>query len=368
MLISIRITSQLKESVDQLIQMGHYPDFNAAAVVALENLVVTEQEHASLGQNQAPQAHISAATPATLEPSTRVLPPQPPSDERIRISCFSWMGTPEKAKGLVHDFPADRFSRGDTVPVERWLFGQQNRLLPLKVNARLLLAQLAAFKIQPVLSLVADEVSWQAATATTTLQRIDQQRGHKKEDLLATGLPTPDSDKSKQRYADQFIASENSSGELSGMLIDWKLATVERKKGKTFLYPTPACPEFADLPNPLLDTTSTPEVIAKFSEAELQWMLRHLAEHVHVESYAFATLLKGIQAGANDPSTLDSHLRKSGALADNKNTSNEFVSTQRAGALSRMADLDLIRRIRNGVRITYASTPRGDAWLKEFNF
>lgn len=364
MLVTIRITSKLKENVDQLVQIGHYPDFNAAAVVALENLVVTEQEHASHGETLSSPSPKPQATPAPAAQATA----SSSEESDARVSCFLWSGTPQKAKDLVHDFPPDRFSRGDKVPVERWLFGQQNRLLPLKVNARLLLAQLAAFKIQPLLSEVADEVSAHATEATAALQRIDQQRDHKKEDLLATGLPAPDSDKSKQRYADQFIASENSAGELSGMLIDWKLATVERKKGKTYLYPTPACAEFADLSNPLLDVTTIPAVIAKFSEDELNWMLRHLAEYVHIESFAFAILLKGIQAGANDPTSLDAHLRASGALADNKRTSDEFVSTQRAGALSRMADLDLIRRIRNGVRISYAATPRGEAWLKELVF
>jgi len=366
MLVTIRVTSQLKESVDQLVQTGHYPDFNTAAVVALENLVVTEQEHASPNENPSARVPKPRATQYAVEQATAITPASDEGD--TRVSCFLWSGTPQKAKELVHDFPPDRFARGDKVPVERWLFGQQNRLLPLKVNARLLLAQIAAFKIQPLLNEVADEVSALAADATTALQRIDQQRDHKKEDLLATGLPAPDSDKSKQRYADQFIASENSAGELSGMLIDWKLATVERKKGKTYLYPTPACAEFADLANPLLDVTTIPPVITKFSEDELSWMLRHLAEYVHIESFAFAILLKGIQAGANDPTSLDAHLRQSGALADNKRTSDEFVSTQRAGALSRMADLDLVRRIRNGVRITYATTPRGETWLKDFIF
>jgi len=202
---------------------------------------------------------------------------------------------------------------------------------------------------------------------TEALRRIDQQRDHKKEDLLATAFPEPDSDKSKQRYANQFIASESRKGELNGMLIDWKLATVERKKGKTYLYPTSACSAFADLLSPLFDAKTLPEVITKFSEEELEWLLNHLTEHVHVESYAFAILLKGIQAGANDPTTLDQHLRQSGALANEKDTTNEFVYTQRTGALSRMVDLDLVQRIRNGVRISYAPTSRGEIWLKKFN-
>lgn len=363
MLITLRITSQLKEKVDLLVQSGHYPDFNVAAVVALENLVTTEQEHASLELSGAAAPAVAMATesPTSIPPSAISVP------ALREVSCFLWQGTPEKVLALVHDYPADRFSRGDLVPVERWLFGQQNRVFPLKVNARLLLAQLAAFKVAPSLDLVADELSEQASRVTDALHRIDEQRGHKKEDLLTTGMPESDSDKSKQRYANQFIAMENSAGELSGMLIDWKLATVERRKGKTFIYPTPACPIFADLVNPLLDASSPPAVIAKFSEEELTWLLSHLREHVHIESYAFATLLKGIASGANEPTSLDRHLRESGALANNKKTTDEFVSTQRAGAVSRMADLDLIRRVRNGVRITYAATARGESWLKTIN-
>jgi hypothetical protein len=267
---------------------------------------------------------------------------------------------------LVKGFPPDRYSRGDKVSLERWLFGQQNRVLPLKVNARLLLALLADKDEQPLMSAIAEEMSMYAVAVAEKLAQIDDEKGHKKDDALCTAFPATQSDKSRARYADQFIAYENGHGELSGMLIDWKLAAVERKKGKSFLFPTQACLAFANLPSPLLDTESQTGAIIRFSDEELSWALNHVAQNVHVESFAFVTVLRAISGGANDPTSLDRYLHENGVVEHEK-TSDDFVATQRAGAVSRMADLDLIRRVRNGVRITYDITLRGHTWLNAFN-
>ncbi len=362
MLIQIRITNHLKDKLDRLVSSGLYPDLNTAAVVALENLVVAEEEHA----NAPAGAPVSGPTPPARSRPEEPVVATPSSQSAALAGCFTWSGTPAEVVKLTHDFPPDRYGKGDVVPVERWLFGQQNRILPLKANARLLLALFTELEGEALLNVVANRLSERAAPVGDILRRIDTERSHKKEDLLSTAFPAPDSDKSRQRYADQFVASENSAGELSGMLIDWKLATVERKKGKAYLYPTAACVAFADLRNPLFDSPVSAGQIVRFSEDEITWALRHVVEHVHVESFAYAALLKGIKGGAVDPSSLDRHLRETGAV-EHKKTSDDFVATQRAGTLSRMADLDLIRRIRDGVRISYAITPRADAWLGNFN-
>jgi hypothetical protein len=367
MLIQIRITTQLKDNLDRLVQSGNYPDLNTAAVVALENLVVAEAEHSS-------SESIAAALPAPTSPAVTPAAPtmvsglsgRKPLKVNQRPACFSWTGATREMIDHVHPFPPDRYSRGDVVPVERWLFGQQNRILPLKVNSRLLIAFIADFDGDTLLNVVADEVSKRAVPVGEVLAEIDESRGHKKDDLLSTAFPAPDSDKSRQRFADQFIGTENSAGELSGMLIDWKIATVERKKGKTYVFPTQACIDFANITNPLFDADDASVFKARFSDEEITWALQHMAEHVHVESFAFSTLLKGIKTGAAEPTSLDRHLRQTGAV-EHKKTSDEFVATQRAGAVSRMADLDLIRRIREGVRITYAITARGESWLKDLN-
>lgn len=364
MLMTIRIPSQLKEKVDQLVNKGLYPDFSSMAVVAIENLLVAEEEHAGTAPaSLQPEAQPGPATP----PAVSARPPFGTLPRRIiapspRLPAFAWHGTPEAAARQQRDFPGDRFAKGEKVCVERWLFGQQNRVVPLKVNARLLLTVLSDMADEPLLPVVTASMSAHAVAVGEAFSRIDSENGRKKDDALATAFPSPDSEKSRQRFADQFVATENSQGELTGMLIDWKLGAVDRKKGKTYLYPTAACIVFADMHSPLLDNEHPDGIVTRFSDEELNWILQHIAAHVHVESFAFNTLLKGIVAGHKDPQSLDKYVRDIG-LIEREKTTDDFVATQRAGAVSRMADIDLVRRVRDGVRVSYEITARGHQWM-----
>jgi hypothetical protein len=230
----------------------------------------------------------------------------------------------------------------------------------LKANARLLLLS-SGLDEEPLLGNLVEKLSQEAANVGAELVRLDESRRHKKEDLYSTGFPAANSDKSRQRFADQFLTSENGKCEVSGMLTDWKLAIVEHANERSYLYPTEACVAFADLPNPLFDGVGDSSG-AKFSDAELSWALNHVTQHVPVEAYAFRTLLRGIETGSNDPTKLDLYLRREQTVSK-PNTTDDFVATQRAGAISRMVDLDLLRRIRDGVRISYVLTPRAKVWL-----
>lgn len=348
MLIQIRISSKLKEKLDRLVNAGLYPDLSACANVALENLVVAEDEH--------------SGTPASAPVSavTELKQNYGPSGSAKSHGVFGWKGTPVAARQVAKALNAEKHGAGHAFPLERWLFGQRNRVFPLKANSRLLLSA-SGLDGEPLLGKLVEKLSQEAANVGAELMLLDESRRHKKEDLYSTGFPAANSDKSRQRFADQFLTSENGKGEVSGMLTDWKLAVVEHAKDHSHLYPTEACVAFADLPSPLFDRAGESPG-AKFSDAELTWALNHVTQHVPVEAYAFRTLLRGIETGSNDPTKLDLYLRREQTVSKSK-TTDDFVATQRAGAISRMVDLDLLRRIRNGVRISYVLTPRAEAWL-----
>src|SRR5687768_17614367 len=148
MLITFRIPSDLKERIDRAVACGHYPDANSFAVVALENLLTAEAEAASSSESK-----VGLATSPTVPPPAR----SGKGDESISAGripsapCFQWEPISEGLYSWVKDFAPDRFSRGDRVPLERWLFGQQNRVLPLKVNARLFASLLANLDGDPLM-------------------------------------------------------------------------------------------------------------------------------------------------------------------------------------------------------------------------
>jgi len=127
--------------------------------------------------------------------------------------------------------------------------------------------------------------------------------------------------------------------------------------------PTQACIDFAALTNPLLDRPISEKPDEKFSTEEIEWMLSHIAEHVPVEACAFRTVLAGLAQGCNTPDTLDQYVKEH--ATEKSDMTDAFVSTQRSGAVSRMADLDMVKRQRDGTKVSYAATNRGLDWLEE---
>jgi hypothetical protein len=348
MLLYIRINESLKSQVDELITKGHYRDFNSAAVTAIENLVTAERE------NRATPILASAPIQTSKEPQKAAAPP-------MNVD-LNWKSIPSVPDKLVVPLPPDLFSPGAIVPVERWIFGQQNRAFPAKVNSRLLVNLIAIRREAVELAEAAHEISVGAAKVGVFLSSHDEKRRHKKDDLLSTGFPEPQSDKSMSRYANHFVAYESTQGNLTGMMIEWKLAGVKRVKNKTYLLPTNACIQLAKFESPLLDHHFLTGPPIKFSTDELDYLLNHLRLNVPVESAAFTTLLDGIRSGADNPDSLDEYVR--GHANEKQEITKEFTSTQRSGAISRMADLDLLVRVRDGIRISYQLTERGTNWLE----
>jgi hypothetical protein len=358
MLLYIRIDERLKGQVDKLVESGKYDSFNSAALAALQNLVVAEEDSSSIASAIVKQES-QAVAPAPTD-TRKSTPPQ------TRTALPNFLILPKNLKfpqKLIAPFPADLFQHGQRVPIERWIFGQQNRVLPLKINARVFIRLILERGIEIELFEAAKEISKQAGEAYAFLNHLDEQNSHTKDESLTIGFPEPGSDKAASRYANHFAAYESTQGSLSGMLIQWKLAGVKRSKNITYLIPTKACVDFASLPNPILDAPSDGKVSQKFSLAEISWAIDHLARHVPVEASAFTAVLAGITSDKNSPDSLDKYLRET--ATDKKDISDEFISTQRSGAISRMADLNLLKRIRDGTKVSYGVTDSGKKWLQK---
>jgi hypothetical protein len=72
-------------------------------------------------------------------------------------------------------------------------------------------------------------------------------------------------------------------------------------------------------------------------------------------------VLGAISSGANTPDKLDDALEEHVSKRDEKPFTRAFLTTQRAGVISRMIDLGLIQRIRDGINVTYTLTEKAFA-------
>src|ERR1043166_364649 len=290
MLIYVRIPEHLKSEADQLISHGLYSNLNAMVAVALENLITAEREDGTVETSTPPgpvkstEAEAAAKEIKSVEKKAES-PAIPVTAKAVAIPrAVMPLANSSDISKFVVPLPADLFAPGQRVPVERWVFGQQNRALPAKVNARVFIRLLSELDREMELPEVADKISGVAAHLFVFLGQLDARFGHGKDESLTTGFPEPDSDKALSRYGNHFVAYESTQGALTGMLIQWKLAGVKRGKNKTYLLPTPACVEFAALMNPLLDEPTNGKLPSKFSLEEISWLLNHIAQNVPVEA------------------------------------------------------------------------------------
>jgi hypothetical protein len=190
----------------------------------------------------------------------------------------------------------------------------------------------------------------------------DQQQKTDRDDALATAFPTPGeaADKGRQRYAHQFVASVNANGQLSGLPFDLKLINYVRHRDPK-LQLTEVGWQFAQMRNPILDGSQT-KPIQRLSAEEVTFLLDHIARFVPAEDFAYRTILAAIASGEDTPQRLDTALQR--YVSSDRKLTSSFLASQRSGAISRMTDLELVARVRDGVRVSYVVTPNGKRYTQ----
>ena len=83
-----------------------------------------------------------------------------------------------------------------------------------------------------------------------------------------------------------------------------------------------------------------------------------------MEDFAYRAVLKGIKGGADTPESLDDFLVRTYPAGAEKLTK-EFVATQRSGVVSRMIDMGMLSRVRDGARVTYAVSERARDYITQ---
>jgi hypothetical protein len=160
------------------------------------------------------------------------------------------------------------------------------------------------------------------------------------------------------------VAYQNSRGELSGLMVDLKLVNVALQRKERLLVPTSVAWEFARLPNPVLDGGPN-EIAQKFTPEERSMLLRHIASSALVEAFAYRTILEAVRDGNDTPDKIDAALKIYVTPDRAEKLTPSFLASQRSGAISRMSDLGLIERRREGVRVSYAMTEDGRSFLAQ---
>lgn len=360
MIVCFSCTPETKALLDGLVATGQYPDHSAVLAAAISNLSVIHSEM----KGGAALVFGSLATAMEELPhnarTTERMPSADVSESRrpIANALLQHRANLQRPASLSQVTTEIRSAR-KWLPLNEWFFGQFNRLLPVKVTCRVLVNMTADGRDQFPLEETAIEIANEAAQVGRYLVALDDKRNLSRDDALAVAFPDAGQIKSIQRFANQFVGSRNKEGQLLGLPASLKLVTSDTANPDRIRL-TDAGWTFGQLSNPLLDR-ATERSAEKFTDEEVVFLVDHIRNNVPVEAIAYKIVLSQVVRGATTPDGLDTALE---ALLDqSKEFGRPFVSTQRSGVISRMADLGLIARSRAATRVTYVLLPRGEEFL-----
>lgn len=369
MIVCFNCSAETKKTLDFLLESGQYKDYSEAISLAIANLAIVQEEVLKSGgvviggdaeaNLRVSERAISYSTQGAGQPREISL-----TAKSLTVPAIFHLNGLTDSPPHFAELPDDIWAIGQEIPTSRWVFGQYNRLLPAKASCRALARLLLSQPNGVLLEEAAQQIAKEAAILGSFLAHHDQQNDIARYDALSTAFPSTgdNSDKSRLRYANQFVASVNKHGQVSGLLMDLKL--INSKPGKaTRLMLTEVGWRFATMPNPVLDgLQETPT--QKFSEDETDFLLDHIARYIPVEDFAYRVILETILKGENTPDTVDAALLERVSKDTNRSLSKSFLSSQRSGAISRMTDLGLVERVRDGVRVSYVVTGIGEKYVQ----
>ncbi len=207
----------------------------------------------------------------------------------------------------------------------------------------------------PVTDLIA-QLPQQATYLGDFLQFHDKKYSLERDQALSIAFPTSGKrvDKSELRFGNQFIARVDKYGKLSGMLHDFKFINW-MSDDKSGIALTEEGWRYSQLINPVLDGIQE-FPYQKFNIEEIEYLIKHIRKNVQAEASSYRLIIASIKDGNDTPSLLDEDLMSDLDASSKANYSKSFLSSQRSGAVSRMIDVGLIKRLRMGKYVRYEIT------------
>jgi len=320
------------------------------------------------GRYKSPQDFIIAAiqnqvyieSQETVETDSEVLK----SQEYSAPPSFSF-AAPMTKKVAIQLLSSD-VAQVKTVPLKdfqrpSFLWGQYNRFFPVKIVTRVAANLAREYSAEYVLLGELQEKSAQIARELgKVIERKDKQLGRKRGTIISAGLPIGrDQDKAKSRFKNQFV------GYMAGNRIEGAapalkfLDMMKDEKNSVLAGITDFGLRFASLSNPVIDLE---DYSAALSAEEVEFLLDHIASEVLGEAKLIRLILTGVREGVATPEELNDRVKT--YSSDWKR--NEVVM-MRSGVVSRMSELGLLERRKDGVKVTYLLTDLGQKYLERLN-
>lgn len=238
------------------------------------------------------------------------------------------------------------------------LWGQYNRILPVKIVVRQL-----ANAVQNNDEGQIDFTTFKEAVAESAreyglrIEEQDQRKSRKRGEKLSSGLPTGDDpEKSKDRFVSHFVGRIDSEGSLTGAPAQLQLVNILERNGRKISI-TSSGLQFAEISNPLIDGDIGRD--KTLSQKERDFYIDHVRSNLPEEMKAMKLIAHSVNKGRNRPDELTNKISQI-----NTDWTDTQSKTMRTGLVSRMIELNLLKRVRVGQRgVGYELTMRGNDFI-----
>jgi len=336
------LPNSIFNKIQQLIESGKYASSSDFFIAAVENQLLLETT-------------LSKGTDVVL-PDTDTISSEKTGEDIVKR--FVLKPGKELIKTVAVPLPEQLLYPGSGSENELFLWGQINRIFPMKVGLRIL-TNLLAEKNEQYIEL--DEFTEKAVELAKLVRNrlmAETLQITGKKDSLWSGLPSEDSDKSASRYKMQFLAYMRKDGIIEGGLGRLKFVNLKREENrKIYIGITGPGLEFYMLENSILDAGVYNS--GSLSEEEKRFYLKHISSEVPGETRAFIDVLSLLKEGRNNQTSLNKELGKIWS----KNWSAAVINTQRNGTISRLTELSLMEKIKSGIEVEYRISKTGIEFL-----
>jgi len=343
------IPPELVEKINEYLRSKKYNSLHDFLTAAIQNQVYYESREDESG-HEVPVMTSSSTTTASVVNAIHLLQLSPRLSE-VKVVPMS------------------------DLPRHDYLWGQYNRLFPVKIVTRVAsnLLRISGSEQIPLLELQ-EKSAEIARDLGKDIARKERSMGRKRGEIISAALPIGrKQDKTESRFKNQFVgyvAKIKVEGEhtpafrVEGAAPTLKFLSFSLDEKNTVnVGITDPGLKFSILPNPVIELQN---YSAPFSPEEIEFLLEHIASEIPREAMLIRLILSGVNEGIATPEGLNERMKSFKKENGREWKGNEAI-TMRVGVVSRVSELGLLGRKKDGVRVTYELTDLGEKYLERLN-
>jgi hypothetical protein len=361
--IAVNLSDKLIQDIKGLVEKGLYDSLESFVEIGCINQLalergstpaaIIEKGHRSATESPRRAARKSPAPPpkptSAVTPSAKKRPAA--SEKLVKLVATEPVTADEAAvmfkrlaKPLIETLPTPWPMPKTPEPDER-IFGQVNRLFPVKFVCRWLANNAGVERQWPKFTVVSSAIADDAGTLGSLLDQWDQKQERERGGEMATALPRRKNNASLDRFLSQFIARITRSSDIApGAVFQYGLA----RFADACISLTEQGAAFAGLDNPILDAHDD-TARATLSDAEAEFLISHIRKWAPTEWADMRTVMLAVQSGKTTPTDVGEAVRSE--LPED--WSESMVQTHVSGVIARLGDIRLLRRTWHGRNVRY---------------